>query len=79
MCIVVKTNFYFKISVRSDYFEVKLTHLVWVQRISDNWDTPQILPVVGKVKHLDMAFIFIVNLIVSCEPMWFSGNKNLKY
>ena len=26
MCIVMKTNFYFKISVRSDYFEVKLTH-----------------------------------------------------
>ena len=26
MCIVVKTNFYFKISVGSDYFEVILTH-----------------------------------------------------
>ena len=28
MCIVVKTNFYFEISVRSDYFEILLTHFI---------------------------------------------------
>ena len=45
-------------------------------RIPDNWG--QILLVVGKVKHLDMAFIVIVNLIVSCEPTWFSGEQKFK-
>ena len=47
-------------------------------RIPDNWDTPQILQVVGQAKHLDKAFIFIVNLIVSHEHMWFSWEQKCK-
>ena len=47
-------------------------------RISHTWDTPQILLVVGKVKHLELAFIFIVNLIVLCKPTWFSWEQKSK-
>ena len=36
------------------------------------------LLVVGKVKHLDMGFIVIVNSIVSCEHIWFSGEQKYK-
>ena len=49
-----------------------------MRRIPDNWDTPDILLVVGKFKHLDMAFIVIVNLIVSCKHMWLSGEQKSK-